>query len=72
MGLPDVVYRFDPEGEDAAQYGDSDVADQIDWDNPASFFETFHLPKPSSYPSAEVVRQNSSMPQPAPYQPPKR
>ena len=47
MDLSDAVYRFDPEGEDAAQYGDSDVADQIDWDNSASLFETFHLHKSS-------------------------
>ncbi|THC90947.1 hypothetical protein EYZ11_009597 [Aspergillus tanneri] len=60
MDPVDAVYRFDPFSEDAAQYDDSDgELDQIDWDDPASFFEKLNLPKPSSYPTADEVRQES-------------
>ncbi|RHZ45742.1 uncharacterized protein CDV56_100498, partial [Aspergillus thermomutatus] len=51
---------FDFFSEDAANY-DNNATGDIDWSNPASFFDTLNpnLPKPTSYPTADEVRQES-------------
>lgn len=53
----DAVYRFNPFSEDPANY-DGDTVD-IDWSDPSSFFDKLNLPKPTSYPTAGEVRQES-------------
>ncbi|KAI9046000.1 uncharacterized protein KD926_005945 [Aspergillus affinis] len=55
---------FDPFSEEAAKYDTEeshDVINDINWDDPSSFFEkmNLNLPKPLSYPCAEEGRKES-------------
>ncbi|PLB43388.1 hypothetical protein P170DRAFT_514616 [Aspergillus steynii IBT 23096] len=62
MDLSDAVYRFDPFSEEAAKYDsdkNDDLINQINWEDPSSFFENLNLPRPLSYPSADEVRKES-------------
>ena len=53
----DAVYRFNPFSEDPANYNGDTI--NIDWSNPLSFFNKLNLPKPTFYPTAGKVRQES-------------
>jgi hypothetical protein len=60
MAGSDAAYRFDPFSEEAL--GDDNTAfREMAWNNPADFFDSIspNLPKPTSYPTPDEVRQES-------------
>ncbi|GFF99300.1 hypothetical protein IFM61392_00759 [Aspergillus lentulus] len=60
MAGSDAAYRFDPFSEETVSDENTAFRD-IDWSNPADFFDSISpsLPKPTSYPTPDEVRQES-------------
>jgi hypothetical protein len=60
MAGSDASSRLDPFGEEAVG-DDSTASRNFDWSNPADFFDSISpdLPKPTSYPTPDEVRQES-------------
>ncbi|GIJ99507.1 hypothetical protein Aspvir_001639 [Aspergillus viridinutans] len=60
MAGSDAAYGFDPFSDEAAS-DDNTAFRDIDWSNPADFFDSVspNLPRPTSFPTADEVRQES-------------